>query len=132
MSITYRLANAPKGSAMYAFTCSLCGHEELNKPVFLDGGAGVAAYGTGCAAKLLGCSARRVRVDADNLASKAALDAEYAIERAGRYAFALAAFEAGDHGDATLVACRRNYHVAGGFEGLGINFPAFLAREATV
>lgn len=52
----YVRRDAPRGSSMQATTCARCGHEELERPVWLgvEGSSTVAPYGTGCAAVLLG------------------------------------------------------------------------------
>jgi hypothetical protein len=52
---------APKFAQFHAYNCARCDHEELLHPVFLSDGN---AYGTGCAAKLLGTSTRQVALDA--------------------------------------------------------------------
>lgn len=59
--MTYQLAPAPKLAANYAYSCTECGHEELGRPVFLTNGNGPTAYGTGCAAKLLGLPLAELR-----------------------------------------------------------------------
>jgi hypothetical protein len=51
---TYSIAAKPRFAEFYAFSCACCGHEELERPVWLTGPEGVQAYGCGCAAKLLG------------------------------------------------------------------------------
>jgi hypothetical protein len=51
---TYTIAPKPRFAEFYAFSCACCGHEELERPVWLNGPEGVQTYGTGCAAKLLG------------------------------------------------------------------------------
>jgi hypothetical protein len=53
--MTYRIAPAPKNAQFTCFDCADCGHPELGSPVFLarDGGS-PTAFGSGCAARLLG------------------------------------------------------------------------------
>ena len=48
-----KVVSAPKLSKFHAHTCARCGHEELEKPVWLEGDGKIAAYGSGCAAVLL-------------------------------------------------------------------------------
>jgi hypothetical protein len=61
---TYRRTDAPRHAAMYAFDCADCGHEELTRPVFLAAEAGtVRAYGSGCAARLLGVDVTALELD---------------------------------------------------------------------
>lgn len=59
-----RRVNAPKHASMYAPTCAVCGHEELEHPVWLSDGRGDAfPAGTGCAARLLGTSIADLEAD---------------------------------------------------------------------
>lgn len=65
----YEITEAPEFAGMRVWDCVRCGHEELGRPVFLTGGGlAVGAYGTGCAAKLLGI------VEADLIRDRAAAD----------------------------------------------------------
>lgn len=131
-STGYAVAPAPKFAAMQAFDCTRCGRAEV-KPIFLTDGAGARAYGTGCAALLLGypsTSGRKVRDLADAADRAEAARVDMLAERTARYATALAEFEADANANPpALSSCRRTYHQAGGSTVLG-SFPAWLARVA--
>lgn len=95
MTTTARLtiAPAPKFASAYAFTCCRCDHEELLHPVFLSDGR---AYGTRCAAIMLGLVAETATTTEARRALKAAeraqADAEYQ-QRLARTAAEGAAWE---------------------------------------
>ena len=52
--ITYRIAEAPRFAGQRNWDCCRCDHEQLRRPVFLEGPTGVFAAGTRCAAIMLG------------------------------------------------------------------------------
>jgi hypothetical protein len=127
----YRLVAAPKFAAMSEWDCTRCGRAEV-KPVFLADASGVAAYGSGCAARLLGRPASAGRKVVDEAAALDRREAELEAMRAERrdaYTAALSAFAVRDDEVAELLRARRTFHQAGGFEALG-SFPSWLARVA--
>lgn len=129
---TYRIAPAPKFAQFSSWDCSRCGRSEV-KPVFLSGPDGIAPYGTGCAAKLLGY-AKVDRVRTEFNAIQAAEDAreEMLAERKARYTKALAQFRSGIEDEVSapeLASCRKTYWQSGGSEVLG-KFPEWMARVA--
>lgn len=129
---TYRITAAPKFAEASAWDCAECGRQELGKPVFLDGGAGVIAVGTGCAAKLLGfprSKAAHVRKLADVAEAAAVAEAARQAEIAANKAAALDAFTAGDDENAYLIAARQDFHRLGGSAVLG-SFSGWLAAVA--
>lgn len=131
MTTTYRLVAAPKFAAMREWDCSRCGRAEV-KPVFLADAAGTAAYGSGCAALLLGrprSSARKVVDEAAAIERRAAEVEAMRAERMGAYTRAAAAFAAREDEAPELLRARRTFHALGGFASLG-TFPAWLARVA--
>ena len=70
--MSFRIASAPRFAQFTCFDCADCGHPELGRPVFLTSESGnVAAYGSGCAARLLGTTAAEVeaKVAADTIAA---------------------------------------------------------------
>jgi hypothetical protein len=128
---TYHLVAAPKFAAMREWDCSRCGRTEV-KPVFLADAAGVAAYGSGCAALLLGRPAsagRKVRDEAAALERREAEIDAMRAERRDAYARAVVAFTARDDEAPELLRARRTFHAAGGFGALG-SFPAWLSTVA--
>lgn len=82
MNSTYRIAPAPKLASQYEWDCALCGHETLTRPVFIEGGAGVIAAGTGCAAKALGLDFAVLAADMAAAEIRATLLARPALENA--------------------------------------------------
>lgn len=128
---TYRIAPAPKFAALYEWDCSRCGRREV-KPVFLNDGTGAKAYGSGCAARLLGRpeAARKIRVEFDAVQRAAEQAEEMRVERTERYGRALKSFELDPNVETPeLLSARRTYHQSGGFPVLG-TFPAWMARVA--
>jgi hypothetical protein len=85
MSNTYRIASAPKLASQYEWDCALCGHETLTRPVFIEGGAGVIAAGTGCAAKALGLDFAVLAADMAAAEVRATLTARPALENAWQW-----------------------------------------------
>ncbi|QOR55410.1 MAG: hypothetical protein SHS37scaffold145_61 [Phage 71_18] len=53
-STEYRLTDAPKHAGMRDHDCARCTAESLKRPVWLTGPVGAQAYGTRCAAIMLG------------------------------------------------------------------------------
>lgn len=80
----YHQVDAPRRSTHYAATCSICGHEELKRPVWLkDNATGqVIPVGPQCAANVLqGVTAKEVKAAARTLrAAKEAADRDAWIE----------------------------------------------------
>lgn len=56
--MTYRIAEAPRFAGQRNWDCCRCDHEQLRRPVFLEGPTGVFAAGTCCAAIMLVASTR--------------------------------------------------------------------------
>lgn len=86
----YRVASPPRFAGLRAHDCARCGREEV-KPVFLADPDGTHAYGSGCAARLLGYSSvARVRNEARAVQHAADTAARLAAERAEHAAAILA------------------------------------------
>ena len=116
--MTYRIAEAPRFAGQRNWDCCRCDHEQLRRPVFLEGPTGVFAAGTCCAAIMLGLvpdtatseeSRKALKAHTDNLRSneerdrRARTTAENApdhdntferIQALGGYAAAKAAYRA--------------------------------------
>lgn len=130
----YRLSRPPKFAQFQEWDCALCGHETLQRPVFLEGPGGVIAAGTRCAAIALygredTSTQTRVRNDFDSLAYKAKQEDKMRVERAGRYAKALAAFHADNDASPELQSVRQTYWslVRGPWGGTHkMKFPEFI------
>jgi hypothetical protein len=129
---TYRIVAKPRFADLYTHTCRCCGHEELERPVWVEGPEGVQTYGTGCAAKLL--YGDRTAVTAVRNAAAVvqfhadAVEADRAEKRV-RYGQAHRDFLAGIRYTPGMQSCRQTYHRAGGSAALG-TFLEFLARVA--
>ena len=76
--MTYRIAEAPRFAGQRNWDCCRCDHEQLRRPVFLEGPTGVFAAGTCCAAIMLGLvpdtatseeSRKALKAHTDNLRS---------------------------------------------------------------
>jgi hypothetical protein len=76
---TYRRVDAPRYAGMMSYDCAECGHESLERPVFLAANGTIIAVGSGCAEKLTGRAA--AEWDAD-LAAEWVAAAEFAAEQA--------------------------------------------------
>jgi hypothetical protein len=131
VTMTYRIAPAPKFASLYEWDCSRCGRREV-KPVFLNDGTGAKAFGSGCAARLLGRpeAARKIRDEFDAVQRAADQAEEMRVERVARYGRAIAAFEADPNAEnPDLTSARQAYHSLGGFPQLG-TFPVWMAQVA--
>lgn len=133
MTTTYTISPAPRFAGMRDWTCTRCGREEV-KPVFLaENGGRPMAFGSGCAAKLLGREGAGRKVVDEAAAIQRADDArvEMVEERKARYARALVDFRADPNRETPdLASARETYHRSGGFTKLAINFPDFMAAVA--
>lgn len=88
MTASYRVVglNALERSGAHPATCAVCGHEDLKRPVKLEGPGGVLWVGEGCAANLLYGRMERADKTRARRAAREATDVVEAAEAKARSA----------------------------------------------
>ncbi len=83
---SYRIAEAPRFAGQRNWDCCRCDHEQLRRPVFLEGPSGVFAAGVRCAAIMLGLVPETATSEEGRKALKAHTDELRAAEERTRRA----------------------------------------------
>lgn len=83
---SYRIAEAPRSAGQRNWDCCRCDHEQLRRPVFLEGPSGVLAAGVRCAAIMLGLVPETATGEEGRKALKAHTDELRAAEERTRRA----------------------------------------------
>src|SRR4051812_7213118 len=113
MNTTYRIAAlSPAERTNPTSTCSVCGREELTRPVKLEGPEGTLWAGTGCAAKLLGVTAATATNTAAAAQTEADQRADVEAERRTVYTLAAAQLAARDLAAAEITRARNAFNAS--------------------
>ena len=128
----YSITAAPRFADMQEWDCTRCGRTEVT-PVFLTDGNAIAAFGSGCAAVLLGrprSASRTITTEAAAIQRAADASDAQSAELSEAATRAADDWTAGNFDTADVQRMRRNYHSGRSAGRISGTFPDYILAVA--